>query len=110
MNIDVRIFLSKHNSLDYRLSFFKLSDTEYLTGILLKIRLLIERYQDTFHQHTSYAYIICIAQLCKVTETAKFNNLSPLKYMECILTQLPYRTDNKDSIDPNELDDLSHGR
>ena len=46
------------------------------------------------------------ANIYSISETAKLNNLKPLKYFEYILTQLPYRCDADGNIDPNQLDDL----
>ena len=46
------------------------------------------------------------ANIYSISETAKLNNLRPLKYFEYILTQLPYRCDENGEIDPNNIDDL----
>lgn len=46
------------------------------------------------------------ANIYSISETAKMNNLRPLKYFEYILTRLPYLCDKKGNIDPSSLDDL----
>lgn len=46
------------------------------------------------------------ANIYSISETAKLNNLKPLKYFEYILTQLPYRCDEDGNVDPDKLDDL----
>ena len=46
------------------------------------------------------------ANIYSISETAKLNNLRPLKYFEYILTQLPYRCDENGKVDPNNIDDL----
>ncbi|MBQ2747949.1 MAG: transposase [Firmicutes bacterium] len=46
------------------------------------------------------------ANIYSISETAKLNNLRPLKYFEYILTQLPYRCDDKGKIDPDKIEDL----
>ena len=46
------------------------------------------------------------ANIHSISETAKLNNLRPLKYFEYILTQLPYRCDDKGKIDPDKIEDL----
>ena len=46
------------------------------------------------------------ANIYSISETAKLNNLRPLKYFEYILTQLPYRCDENGKIDPNNIEDL----
>ena len=46
------------------------------------------------------------ANIYSISETAKLNNLRPLKYFEYILTQLPYKCDDKGKIDPDKIEDL----
>ena len=46
------------------------------------------------------------ANIYSIVETAKLNNLRPLKYFEYILTQLPYRCDENGNVDSNKIDDL----
>lgn len=46
------------------------------------------------------------ANIYSISETAKLNNLKPLKYFEYILTQLPERCDENGYIDQKQLDDL----
>lgn len=46
------------------------------------------------------------ANIYSISETVKLNNLRPLNYFEYILTQLPYRCDDKGKIDPDKIEDL----
>ena len=46
------------------------------------------------------------ANIYSISETAKLNDLRPLKYFEYILAQLPYRCDEDGNVDPDKLDDL----
>ena len=46
------------------------------------------------------------ANIYSISETAKMNNLRPLKCFEYILTILPYLCDKKGNIDPSSLDNL----